>query len=137
VVDDNGTPGLGDNHTVCSGISLNPGITHTCTWSQPAKAGAYSNIATATANPPAPLDEVETDATSHYFGVSLNVSFVKRTNGEDAKTGPGPYIATGDPVEWTYTVTNNSNVTLTGISVVDDQQDVIVDCEEVTTLNPG
>jgi uncharacterized repeat protein (TIGR01451 family) len=137
VVDDNGTPGLGDDHTVCSGITLNPGITHTCTWSQPAKAGAYTNTATATADPPAPLDEVETDATSHYFGVSLNVSFVKRTNGEDAKTGPGPYIATGDPVEWTYTVTNNSNVTLTGISVVDDQQDVIVDCEEVTALNPG
>jgi uncharacterized repeat protein (TIGR01451 family) len=130
VVDDQGT---GDDHTVCGGITLNPGITHTCTWSQLAKAGAYSNTATATANPPAPLDEVETDATSHYFGVSLNVNFVKRTNGEDAKTGPGPYVAMGDPVEWTYTVTNNSNVPLP-FTVVDNPA-VDIDCPK-DTLDP-
>jgi uncharacterized repeat protein (TIGR01451 family) len=121
VVDDNGTPGLGDDHTVCSGITLNPGASHTCTWSQTAKAGAYSNTATATASPPSPLSEIQTTADSHYFGATLDIRLIKRTNGADAKTPTGPLIGVGEEVTWTYQITNLSNVSLTGITVTDDK----------------
>ncbi len=45
----------------------------------------------------------------------------KSTNGYDADMAPGPYIWVGDPVKWTYTVTNAGNTALSGIKVSDDK----------------
>ena len=45
----------------------------------------------------------------------------KSTNGVDADERPGRAIPVGQPVEWTYTVTNTGNETLTGVTVTDDQ----------------
>lgn len=136
VVDDNGTPVNGeDDHTVCYGLTLTPGATHTCTWTKNAVEGAYSNIASATADPPSPLSPIQSEpASSHYFGVTLDVSFVKKTNGEDAKVGTGPLIGLGSNVEWTYTITSSSNVSLP-FSVVDNPA-VTISCPR-NTLNPS
>jgi hypothetical protein len=136
VVDDNGTPANNaDDHTVCSGFTLNPGATHTCTWSQNAMEGAYSNTALATGVPPSPLTLFPSEpATSHYFGVTLDVSFLKETNGVYAKEGTGPLIGVGETVNWTYTVTNNSNVPLP-FTIVDDPA-VTISCEKYT-LDPA
>jgi uncharacterized repeat protein (TIGR01451 family) len=46
---------------------------------------------------------------------------VKYVNGQDANTVPGPTITVGNPVTWTFHVTNTGNVPLTGIVVTDDQ----------------
>jgi hypothetical protein len=49
------------------------------------------------------------------------ISLVKSVNGEDADTAPGPTVAIGDPVAFTYLVTNSGSVTLDDIALSDDQ----------------
>ena len=66
-----------------------------------------------------------------YAEVPPAISIEKSTNGQNADTAPGPYILTGEPVTWTYEVTNTGNVTLTSITVTDDQG-VQVNCPSST-----
>jgi hypothetical protein len=49
------------------------------------------------------------------------LAIVKMTNGTDNNDPTGPYILVGDPVTWTYRVTNTGNVTLTSVTVTDNQ----------------
>ncbi len=63
------------------------------------------------------------------------IDIEKATNGEDADDPPGPSIAVGDPVLWTYFVTNTGDVALSSIAVVDDQG-VAVSCPK-TALASG
>ena len=84
-----------------------------------AEAGGYANIGTATGTPPVGDDVSDTDP-AHYFGVHAEIAIVKKTNGADANSATGPYIKVGDPVTWTYEVTNMSNVTLSDPVVTDD-----------------
>lgn len=48
------------------------------------------------------------------------VALEKATNGFDADTAPGPSIPEGDPVEWTYVVTNIGDVELVSYLVEDN-----------------
>jgi uncharacterized repeat protein (TIGR01451 family) len=48
------------------------------------------------------------------------IQIEKATNGEDADDPPGPTLIVGDPVTWTYVVTNTGDVELTGVQVTDD-----------------
>ena len=57
----------------------------------------------------------------------------KATNGIDADDPPGPYIPVGDPVIWTYNVTNIGTINLTNVVVTDDPG-VIVTCPNNTLL---
>lgn len=75
-----------------------------------------------------------TDA-MYFFGADPKISIVKSVNGQDANAAPGPAIAVGAAVTWTYLVTNEGNVPLTGIAVTDDQG-VTVTCPK-TTLAVG
>lgn len=59
------------------------------------------------------------------------IDIEKATNGEDADTPTGPIILAGDPVIWTYVVTNTGDVPLTNVSVTDDQG-VSVSCSQST-----
>lgn len=63
------------------------------------------------------------------------IDIEKATNGEDADLPTGPFIPVGDPVTWTYVVTNIGNVPLQGVVVTDDQG-VTVTCSK-TTLDVG
>ncbi len=63
------------------------------------------------------------------------VDIEKLTNGEDADTPTGPILNVGDAVNWEYIVSNTGELTLTGISVSDDQG-VSVSCPG-DTLAPG
>jgi uncharacterized repeat protein (TIGR01451 family) len=47
------------------------------------------------------------------------VTLLKATNGEDADAPPGPILAAGAPVTWTYTLTNTGDLTLTSVTVTD------------------
>jgi len=59
------------------------------------------------------------------------ISVEKSTNGQDADSAPGPTIAVGDPVTWTYVVTNIGDTELTNVALVDDQLGPIT-CPETT-----
>ena len=88
-----------------------------------AVAGQYSNLGTATGTDAtgtvtAPVTSSDVD---HYFGVKPGIAIEKLTNGQDVDSGPGPILVKGDPVTWTYLVTNTGNVPLSQLSVVDSQ----------------
>src|SRR5262249_16630427 len=51
---------------------------------------------------------------------ALPISIVKQTNGSDNNAAPGPLVLVGDPVTWTYQVTNTGNVALQSVAVTDD-----------------
>ena len=103
----------------CPQSRLLPGDSMTCTATGTAQAGAYDNRATVTGDYQG--QTVRDSDPSHYTGVRPGIDIEKATNGEDADEAPGPYVAPGDPVEWTYVVTNNGEADLTDITVVDDQ----------------
>ncbi|MCP3960096.1 MAG: hypothetical protein GY719_19800, partial [bacterium] len=108
-----------------------------------ATAGQYQNLGTASGHTAGtascPGTTVSDSDYSHYLGVcedqSPSILIEKATNGHDADVAPGPEIDVGDPVEWTYEVTNTGDVTLEGI-VVSDNQGVSVSCS-ATSLAPG
>jgi uncharacterized membrane protein len=127
VIDDNGTPGnTSDDIQVCGPFTLAVGSSQTCSLAGTAQPGQYVNIATASGTPPEDPPVSASDP-AHYFGVTLNTSIVKKTNAQDANTAPGVILEVGDNVTWAYVVTNNGNVTLTDVSVSDDQG-VTVSC---------
>lgn len=98
-----------------------------CAGSDLAIAGQYTNTAEVQASAPAGDDVTAVDS-SHYYGVDPAVLIKKLTNGQDANQAPGPFIPEGDPVSWTYIVTNTGNITLTKITVTDNH-DISVSCE--------
>jgi uncharacterized repeat protein (TIGR01451 family) len=116
----------------CPGTDLAPAASMTCTASGVVQPGQYVNIGSVTASLP---DESPAGASdpSHYFGQLLLLK--KFTNGQDADLPPGPALEAGDPVTWTYEVTNPGPATVAGLAVTDDQG-VTVSCP-VTTLAAG
>ena len=138
VVDDQGVT------VTCPGTTLAAGASMTCTASGVAEAGQNTNTGTATGTGPEttnetggtlPGQEVTDTDTATYHGVESLVIVVKMVNGEDANTPPGPAVAVGSTVEWTYEVTNAGSDELTDVEVVDDQG-VTVTCPG-TTLAAG
>lgn len=67
--------------------------------------------------------------------LSPSIDIEKATNGQDADNPTGPQIPVGDPVTWTYVVTNTGNTALSNVAVSDDQG-VAVSCPK-TTLAAG
>ncbi len=124
VTDDQGVTVTCPQDTLAAGESM------TCTANGTATAGQYDNLGTATGTPPAgpPVDDEDP---SHYFGADASIDIEKATNGADADSPTGPFIAVGDPVNWTYEVENTGNVALTNVSVTDDQG-VTVTCPQDT-----
>ncbi len=140
VVDDQGVT------ITCPKLTLTPTESMTCTGAGTATVGQYANEGSVTAtpvdsddNPILDADDNPTTVTddddSHYYGADPQIEIEKRTNGEDADTAPGPNVAPGSAIAWTYVVTNTGNVRIENISVVDDQA-VEVTCPD-TALDAG
>ena len=122
----------------CPKTVLGLGESMTCTASGVATLGQYANLATVTADSSeGPVDDTDP---SHYFGVppedDPGIKIEKATNGIDADSiAAAPVLTEGDPVTWTYVVTNTGNTVLSDVEVTDDQG-VEVSCPK-TTLEPG
>ncbi len=99
-----------------------------------AAAGQYANVANVSGLTP-DGDTVLDNDPSHYFGVVSGIDIEKYTNGEDADDPTGPVIKVGDPVSWTYVVTNTGNLPL-GTYVVTDDIEGPVGCPRII-LFPG
>ena len=124
----------------CPASSLAPGASMDCTGSGVAALGQYANVGSVVGQPVdgggSPIGGTVTDSDpSHYFGFNAAIQIEKSTNGQDADDPTGPSIPAGQPVNWTYDVTNTGNVTLVDVGVTDDQG-VSVTCP-ATTLAPG
>ncbi len=129
VTDDQGVAVSCPKDTLASGEAM------TCSAHGIAVACQYRNLGTATGTPPVGPDVSDEDP-SHYFGTQgAAIAIEKATNGQDADVAPGPTIEVGDPVQWTYVVTNTGDVKLTSVTVSDDQG-VAVSCPKAT-LQPG
>jgi len=117
--------------------TLDPGESMTGTASGLSTLGQYTNIGTATGTPPQGPNVTDSD-TSYYLGFipdAPGIDIEKFTNGQDADTSIGPMIKVGDPVTWTYVVTNTGNVTLSNVVVIDDQGVTVT--APKTVLAPG
>jgi hypothetical protein len=119
----------------CPKTTLKAGESMTCTGKGVAQACQYENLGTATGTAYGG-EKVSDSDPSHYFGQAYAAIKIKKaTNGQDADTAPGPEIAVGSPVNWTYVVTNTGDVALSNVKVTDDKG-VAVSCPK-TTLQPG
>ena len=114
---------------------LAAGQSMTCTASGAAQSEEYTNFATATGISPTG-DEVSATDPSHYFGADSGIRIEKSTNGVDADEAPGPFIAVGEPVAWTYDVSNTGNTVLTDV-IVSDDQGVAVSCPQTALAARG
>jgi hypothetical protein len=118
----------------CPTTTLGDGESMTCSASSIAVAGQYTNIGTATGTPPTGPN-VTASNPDNYFGSAPAISIIKKTNGTDNNSAPGPTIPVGSTVTWTYIVTNTGNVPLTNVAVTDDKIGAIT-CP-ATTLAAG
>ncbi len=105
-----------------------------------AVAGQYENVAEVVGHDVLEHELTDEDP-SHYFGVDPSIDIEKATNGEDADVSTGPTIEVGDPVVWTYVVTNAGTAALANVTVTDDQGVVPVFVDGDTNgddlLDPG
>lgn len=118
----------------CPKTTLAAGESMTCTGSGTAVACQYTNLGTATGK--AGAVTVSDDDRSWYYGQpNAALDLESAVNGNDADTAPGIAVSAGQALQWTHVVKNNGNVTLTGITVADDQG-LAVSCPK-TTLAAG
>ncbi|MCB0065262.1 MAG: choice-of-anchor E domain-containing protein, partial [Caldilineaceae bacterium] len=132
----------GNITTGCPQTTLAVGETMTCIVTGIAQHGQYTNTAVVTGTVPsnlpgAPRQVTDSDP-SHYTGVGEPaIDLEKLTNGEDADLLPGPLVAAGGMVTWTYIVRNIGEIDLENLTLLDDREgDVTGSCPQ-TTLAVG
>lgn len=125
-----------DRSALCPKTTLDPGQSMTCTASTLAVAGTHEVIGSVYGAPPCG-ELVHADDPVYYRGRALlaSIDVLKMTNGVHADEPPGPVVAIGTAVEWSYLVTNTGTLTLTNVTVTDSGQ-IAVTCPK-TALEPG
>jgi hypothetical protein len=113
-----------------------------CTLLGLAQQGQYTNTATVTGTVPSEFPgeprRVTDKDPSHYIAIGdPAIDLEKWTNGEDADLLPGPLVAAGNLITWTYLVHNVGAIDLEAITLLDDREgNVTAHCPQ-TTLAVG
>ncbi|MCK2025729.1 DUF11 domain-containing protein [Microbacterium sp. SSW1-47] len=126
----------------CDVTTLAPGAVATCTapaytvTTDDEAAGEVANTATASATDPAgdPAPTDDDSTTTPAVPAAPALSFEK-TAGAPVDVNANGITDEGDTIDYTFTVTNTGNVTLTDITVSDPKAGTVT-CD-VTTLAPG
>jgi uncharacterized repeat protein (TIGR01451 family) len=119
----------------CPVTELPAGGSMTCTAAGTAEAGDYTNFGIVSGESPPGLTVTDEDP-ANFFGGDPGILVEKLTNGvEDLDEPPGVLIPVGDPVTWTFVVTNTGNVPLDEVALTDDQVGPVT-CPQ-TTLAVG
>jgi len=105
--------------TSCPETTLAVGESMICTHTGTATTGQYENNATVTGMTPTGAPVSDSDL-SHYYAEAPSIDVEKYTNGENADVAPGPEVAIGSTVNWTYVITNTGDVNLSNITLIDD-----------------
>ncbi len=122
-------------------VQPDPGSTMTCLAGGTAGTGDYSNVGTVVGTSPI-IGAIEDSNPDKYFGAQPAIKIVTKTDYTDNDAAPGPFVHVGEPVTWTYEVTNTGNVTLNNVAV-SDNKGATVSCAILpggppkTTLSPG
>jgi uncharacterized repeat protein (TIGR01451 family) len=117
--------GAGDINTT---VTLLPGGTATYTAVAQISSSA-SGLITNTATVSAPAGVTDTNPGNNSAtdtDVLAGIHVVKFVNGQDADTAPGPHVAAGSTVTFTYVVTDTGGAPLQNVNVTDDKLGPIV-----------
>ena len=125
-----------DAPATCTGLSLAPGESMTCTGTHTVTqadldAGEVLNVATSTGTPPGGGDPI----TSPPDDVTVPGKPTPGLGLEKTST-TASYTAAGQAIDYVFTVTNTGNVTLSNITIADGLLDAPAVCK-ATTLKPG
>jgi hypothetical protein len=119
----------------CPEDSLAPDASMECVASAAAVGCQHADTAEVIAFAP-DFERVTDSNPGHYFGrYDARLGIEKRVNGEEADRLPGPELALGAPVTFTFEVVNSGDATLTGVAVT-DSEGLAVSCPK-TVLDPG
>ncbi|MCA9246453.1 MAG: VCBS repeat-containing protein [Planctomycetales bacterium] len=127
LIDDNGTPGNTMDDfmpTYVSGDLNNNNILEKdeiwyYTASRIVTPGLFTNTAVVTGEDQLGNMPSFEDVANHT-GIAPGIDVEKATNGQDADSPTGPYLAVGDTATFTYTVTNSGLSPLANVSLIDD-----------------
>ncbi len=119
-----GQSGSTTNNTGTTSGSIAAGASETVRVSMGTLTCGENYTITATVDPDNAI--CECNANNHSLTDSFtlpccSINLEKATNTEDADSPPGPYIADGNTVTWTYVITNTGNTALNNITLSDDQ----------------
>jgi uncharacterized repeat protein (TIGR01451 family) len=124
----------------CPVTTLAPYAGTVCYATGVAIVGQYTNtgVVSATTPPGSGINMVVTSTNpSHYYGIKPELTVIKLTNGQEARSGTGPIVLPGSAVTWTYRVTNTGNVTMTNIALTDDKVGAISCPLNVLSIGAG
>ncbi len=107
--------------------TIQPGSNYTCSFTVFVN-GDETDIVTASGSDDEGTSVSDSDDATVDM-INPSVAIEKSTNGYDADGTPGPEILAGAPVDWTYLVTNDGDVDLANVDVVDNQG-VAVTCPQ-------
>jgi len=97
-----------------------------CTFDDLTVEGQNTNIGRVSGQPVGPDgadygERIESNDPANYFGADVGIEIVKRVNGEDANSAPGPTLVVGETATFTYAITNTGNLDLVDLELIDDR----------------
>lgn len=119
----------------CPKTTLQPGEAMSCYAFGTAAEGPFSNLGTVAATPACGLPVAATDPSNYVGGGSSELQLRTLVNFQDVGSPPGPSVAAGSTINWSYVVKNMGQLSLSQLAV-GDLNGALATCPK-TTLQPG